>query len=254
MKRIARMCVLFLVANVPLRLNAQTTTETPINFAVWAGYEGNHPLKDGSPWRLETEAMIRRNNGVAIAQAYLFEGGLGHEFNRGQQVAGGYTIQYNYPYDAVSQPYKWTSQRIWEEASLRTAIGNGNKALRHRVRLEERWQARKSPPDFDDVASRKFDLRLRYKAGIELPFNSNMYSTFNDEIFFRLAPRNERWFIQNRFFAGIGFVLDKEKLNRIEVGYMLQAVRNSSETSTGWKRVNNTIRITFKSAVSLAFK
>src|SRR5262245_42865584 len=127
MNRIARMCVLFLLGNVPIKLNGQAAMETPINFAVWVGYEGNHPLNDSSPWRLQTEAMIRRNNGVAIAQAYLLEGGLGYDFNRGQQVAGGYTFQYNYPYDAASQPYKRATQRIWEEASLKTPIGNGNK-------------------------------------------------------------------------------------------------------------------------------
>src|SRR5262249_31682760 len=140
------------------------------------------------------------------------------------------------------------------QASLRTTIGNGNRTLRHRIRLEERWQDRKSAPTFDQVTSHKFDLRLRYKAGIELPLSSNTYSILNDEVFVRLAPRNERWFNQNRLFAGVGLILDKKKLNRIEVGYMLQAVRNSSESSTGWKRVNNTIRVTFKSAVSLGFK
>ena len=198
--------------------------------------------------------MARRNHGVAIARAYLLEGGLGYEFNGGQQLAGGYRIQFNYPYDAASQPYKWASQRIWQEASFRRAIGNGKKLLKQRFRLEERWLARKSPPDFDHVTSHKFDLRLRYKAGVELPLSSNTYSIFNDEMFLLLAPRNERWLNQNRLFAGVGMVLDKEKLNRIEVGYMLQTVRNSSETSTGWKRVNNTIRITFKSAASLRFK
>src|SRR5262249_990289 len=99
-----------------------------------------------------------------------------------------------------------------------------------------------------------FELRLRYKAGVELPLSSITYVVLNDEVFFRLAPRNETWFNQNRLFAGVGFVLDKEKLNRIEVGYMLQAVRNSSETSPGWKRVNNTLRITFKSALPLGFR
>src|SRR5262245_20297804 len=132
MKRIARICVLFLLAKAPVKLKAQTAAETPVNFAVWADYEGNHPLNDGSPWRLQTDAMIRRSKGVAIARSYRFKGGIGYKFNRGPRVAGGYTIEYNYPYDAASEPYKWASQRIWEEANLRTAIGNGNKILTQR--------------------------------------------------------------------------------------------------------------------------
>jgi hypothetical protein len=254
MTAIARVAALILLASIPVKIGAQTTTETPVNFAVWGTYDGDHPIRPDSPWRLLAQATSKRNNGVAIAQAYLLEGGLGYEFGGGQQVAGGYTFQYHYPYDSASQPYKWPEQRIWQEANLRTTLGKGNKKFKQRFRIEERWLARKSPPDFDEVTSHKFEVRFRYKAGVELPLSARTYAIFNDEIFLRLLPRNEKWLDQNRLFAGVGFALDNEKLERIEVGYMLQTFRHSADTSVGLKRINNTIRITFKSAAPLWFK
>jgi hypothetical protein len=235
------------------QLIAQTEASIPINFAVWAGYEGNHPLKSGSPWRLQSEATAKRNEGILETQAYLLEAGLGYDLTRGLQASGGYAIQYNFPYDSASQPYKWAEHRVWQEARIHSGRGGGTE-FKQRIRTEEKWAARKSAPDYDKVTSYNFEVTLRYQFGVEFPLQGNAYSKFNNEIHLRIVPSDEKRFDQNRLFGGIGFTIDREKANRVEVGYMLQTVRNSSEAEPGRKRVNHTIRITFISASPLNFK
>ena len=117
--------------------------------------------------------------------------------------------------------------------------------MKQRVRIEERWEARKSAPDFDEITSHNFETILRYRLRFDFPTNANTYPIIYDEIFLRLEPRSQKWIDQNRLFGGLGFHVNNLKLSRIEIGYMLQTERNSAETSTGRKRVNNVIRITF---------
>jgi hypothetical protein len=45
--------------------------------------------------------------------------------------------------------------------------------------------------------------------------------------------------------------IESSKLSRVEMGYMLQTVRHSSETQEGRQRINHVIRITFVSDTSL---
>src|SRR5262245_25368521 len=159
----------FFLAAFSLELQGQTDQHIPINFAVWAAYHGEHPFRVDDPWRLRAEVTIKRNKGITDAQGYLFRGGVGYLFNRGQQVAGGFAFEYHIPYDSASQPYKWADYRIWEEADFRTKLGNGDKEFKQRFRVEEKWLARKSAPDFDTVTSYQFETMFRYQFGFELP-------------------------------------------------------------------------------------
>jgi hypothetical protein len=227
-----------------LRLNGQSSDEVPVNFAVWAGYEGTHPFHNESAWRLLISGTAKRNNGITDAQGYLVEGGLGYDLRPGKQVAGGYGIQYNIPFDSASKPYRWTDYRVWEEASFRKNIG-GDTTLKQRFTLEQRWQAQKSAPDYDKVTGYDFEMILKYKIALGVPLTSKTQSIFYDEIHLRILPTDKKRFDQNRLFAGLSIAIDREKRTSIEAGYMLQIVRDSSEVAEGRKRTNHTIRITF---------
>src|SRR5262249_4075613 len=163
----------FLLAGLSMELHGQTNEQVPINFAVWGAYHGEHPFRPADPWRLRFEVTLKRNNGIADAQAYLVRGGIGYLFKRGQEVAGGYAFEYHMPYDSASQPYNWADHRLWEEASFSKKFGKGDKEFNQRFRVEEKWLARKSPPDFDRVTSYKFETIFRYLFGVELPLNSD---------------------------------------------------------------------------------
>jgi Protein of unknown function (DUF2490) len=252
-KRIQLLPLVLLCLSWPIRLNGQTATHTPVNFAVWLSAEGNNPLRETSPWRLVTQATAKRSKGITDAQAYLLRGGLGYEFNGHQQVSAGFATEYHVPYDSASKPYKWADYRIVEEAKFPTVFAGGTKKIKQRFRLEERWQQQKSPPDLDKVTSYKFTTLFRYQFRFEHHQSDRSYSILYDEIRLRLTPTNERLFAQNRLFGGIGFSIDREKETHLEIGYMLQTVLNSDETAQRLKRVNHVLRITLISDAPLKF-
>jgi hypothetical protein len=171
-----------------------------------------------------------------------------YEFPNGVTVAAGYTIKYNFPIDTRSEPYKWADQRAFEQAEISKPFRSGNIRFKQRFRLEERWLARKTSPDFDRVTSYVFQTRFRYEANFEFGGRAKTYWVVSDEVFFRLYPTADvKIFEQNRLFAGIGIRLDQEKLWRLEIGYMLQDVRNSPEILEGSARINHVLRVTLRS-------
>ena len=59
-----------------------------------------------------------------------------------------------------------------------------------------------------------------------------------------MTAEPEKILDQNRLFGGIGINLDKNKLWRLEVGYMYQPVFQSSPDVLGKSRVNHALRVT----------
>jgi hypothetical protein len=231
---------------------AQTNSTTPVDFSVWPEYEGNHELVNDSPWRFVADGVVKRSKGIFSSEAYLLEGGLGHEWKRDLQVAGGYGFQRHLPFDRSSQPYAWTEHRIFEELKFPVGIGKGNKTIKQKIRFEERWLARKSAPDFDRVTSYKFEVRPIYQFRLVLPLTPETDAVFYDEVRLRVVPTNENHFDQNRLFGGISRKTELLFFSRIEMGYMLQTVRDSS--ANGRARVNHVLRITFVSDAPLRKK
>src|SRR6185436_10168199 len=135
---------------IPSILTAQSATHTPINFGVWAGYDGGHPFNDTTAWRLVLAGTLKRNHGIFAPQADYLEAGIGYEFKDSMEVSAGYAFQYHFPYDSASQPYRWAEDRIWEEANFKFKLSD-DKTLRQQFRLEERFEARKNPPNFAGV-------------------------------------------------------------------------------------------------------
>jgi len=246
-------CIFLLLVMTPLTLFAQSTTETPVNFAVWGGYDGNLPFNETSAWRLRLSGTLKRNNGIVDPQADLLEPGIGYAFKHSKEIAGGYGVQYNIPYDSASLPYRWVENRIWEEARFKFKW-SGDKTFKQGFEVQERWLARKDPPDYDGVARWEFEITFIYTIGFERPLVSNVHFVIENELHLRVVPTDEKRIDQNRFFVGVSIPLDKERRNTVELGYMLQTVRNSSETAPGLKRVNNTLRVTFISDSPLHFK
>src|SRR5262249_47955175 len=157
----------------------------------------------GSPWRFVIEGTIKRNKGILTPATYELRSGLGYEWKPDHEVSVGYTLEDHIPYDSASQPYQWLEDRIWEDVKF--PIG---RKVKQEIRLEQRWEARKSAPDYDDVTHYNYETTLRYQFRLVFPLNAKTGSIFYDEVHVRLSPTNEKFFDQNRLFAGFGFKLE----------------------------------------------
>jgi uncharacterized protein DUF2490 len=241
--RIRFRCLIVLCLALPAQVNAQTPTATPVNFALWLGYEGNHPLREVSPWRFVIETTAKRNRGFAVSQGDEIESGLGYEFKGHQQISGGFIFEYHIPFDSASQPYKWPEYNVYQKAAFPIKFDGGRKTFEQHFALEERFLAQKLFPDFDKIISYRYETTFKYQLGFELPLHDRASSILYDEIHLRGSPRREKLIDENRLFGGIRFPLDSESRTNLEVGYMLQTARHSSATASGRERINHTIRI-----------
>ena len=225
------------------RLDAQNA---PVNLTGWYGYEGFHPFKEGKPWGLFGEAIIKRNHLVIDRMQEFVRLGINYSLQNGNRITGGFAYQYNVPFDAVSEPYNWPDYRIWEQYLIRKPVAKG--MWQHRFRLEQRWLGRKSSVAVANIDEYKFENTFRYMLKKTFVLNSKMYAILFDEIHLRMPPPEfEKLFDQNRIYAGMGFNLDEKKWWRIETGMMLQSVFSSSVDAVGKKRTNMAFRITLAS-------
>lgn len=222
---------------------------TPQNAVAWYGYEGFHPFREGRPWGLFLEGYVKRNDIVVDPVALFGRVGTTFERKNGDRVSGGYAVQYNYPYDEASEPYRWTDHRVWEQYLWRRVVGpDPRRMLIQRFRMEQRWLARKDAPEYDEVARRKFENTFRYMLRVNTPVARRLSLAFYDEIHLRTPPPEaEKVLDQNRIYAGMIVYLDAKRLWRLEAGYMFQSTFNSADDVAGRKRINHTLRVTVTS-------
>src|SRR5262249_35809501 len=130
-------------------------------------------------------------------------------------------------------------------------LNAGTKKIKQTIAFRERWLARKSAPTYDKITSYKFEVTPVYQFELVIPKTTTTDFILYDEVHLRMVPRDEERFDQNRVFAGIGLKTENRAIHRIEMGYMLQTVRNSSETNPGRERVNHVIRLTLISSAPI---
>lgn len=243
-KIIHSIIIIVLVFNY-LNLSAQNT---PVNFTGWYAYEGTHAFKEGKPWGLFGEAIIKRQDIILKEAQLFFRVGLNYNLKSGNRLTAGFAAQFNTPYDEVSQPYNWPDYRIWEQYMIRKPKPKGMWV--HRFRMEQRWLGRKDNPAekwFDEF---KFENTFRYMIRKTFTFNDKMYGIIFDEIHIRtMTIEPEKLLDQNRIYAGVGFILDKKKLFRIETGYMYQPSFKASPEANGKQRINHAFRISFSTDI-----
>src|SRR5262245_29786052 len=95
-------CVFFVILGLPAALDAQTSSDTPVDFGVWFTWQGNHPLNTDSRWRLIVEGIFRRNKGILTPEKYAVKGGIGYQWDNGLRVAAGARVDDNFPFDSSS--------------------------------------------------------------------------------------------------------------------------------------------------------
>ncbi len=234
------------LAGLIIGLVGNTRAQTPVNGAGWYGYEGGHPFTEGNSWGLLLQGYIKRNDVITDNMALFGRIGLNRELANGNSIAVGYAVQYNYPYDAASLPYKWWDNRIWEQFVWNHHFGSGKRyVLTQRFRMEQSWEQRKSPPDYVEEAGWEFENIFRYQLKVNVRVNQTVSLSFYDEVHLLAPPPTaDRIIDQNRAYAGLVFNLDQKGRWQLETGYMNQKYYNSSETQEGLKRINHTLSVT----------
>ena len=231
-----------------LKVSAQNE---PVNYVGWYSYNGYHTLNQDNNLALIAEGTMQRNNIIIQPMQWAYRVGISYQFKNEDRIAGGYAFQYNYPYDAASQPYNAINRRIWEQYTIRSSNKIWNGLFTHRFRLEQIWTQQKSSPDYTTTSGWKFDNVFRYQINYNLPLNTKWSANFYDEIFLNMYNlQNQKVLNQNRIYAGMIYNLDQSHIWKISAGYMFQSVWNTQENQEGRKRINNVLRIAIISDLS----
>jgi hypothetical protein len=157
-----------------------------------------------------------RSFGESYETGFLPRVGIGYALTDQMTLMTGFAVIENDP--AQKKPF--TELRPWQQLSWNLPVrGFG---LQSRTRLEQR------------IHQENLGWRLRelVKATVPLPGTDRVFLAAYDELFFDLDDTpwgQRRGFRQNRFFAGPGLRLDREKHVVLEVGYLNQWIDRRRE-------------------------
>lgn len=188
---------------------------------IWAmalaqgGFGAVHPKLARVRGWLELQGRWR-SFGESYETGFLPRVGLGYALTDQLILMAGFVAVENDP--ARAKPY--TELRPWQQLAWNLPVrGFG---LQSRTRLEQRLHQ-------DNLGWR---LRELVKATVPLPGTDRVFLAAYDELFFELddTPWGQRRGLrQNRFFAGPGLRLDREKHVVLEVGYLNQWIDRRRE-------------------------
>lgn len=185
---------------------------------VWVGLLGDYAV--GDRWALYQEVWLRRAEEGAVWQQRHFVQGATRSLGEHWRVAAGHgfirTSAYGeLPGDATDE------QRLWTHVAFPHETGR----LRwsHRTRLERRWI---SHVEGDEPT--QHTGRWRQQLGLVYPLAPKVYLHAQGENFVRLAPREQRWDLeQTRAQGGIGWTV--ANATSLELAYLNQRLRRATE-------------------------
>ncbi|MBL7910305.1 MAG: DUF2490 domain-containing protein [Bacteroidia bacterium] len=150
------------------------------------------------------------------------------------RIMAGYCLAYNFPESGLRSGK--IEHRPWQQLFLKQEY-NGVQSIQL-LRLEQRY----IQVVVNDVARNEYSYtnRLRYSYLLLIPFSKTgivpkkIFAVLNNEVFFNFGKTiTYNVFDQNRFFAGIGYQINKH--NSIHLGYM----NVFQQTSSGSKFINS---------------
>ncbi|SFC72606.1 Protein of unknown function [Spirosoma endophyticum] len=186
------------------------TIQLPANEKKWGGFA-------------EIQA---RSNGMFRQYFYNeLKAGVSYDVDRNfsLMVAGGHYATYDYQ-DLSAGPLN-TEKRLWEQLIINQYLSRIK--FEHRYRVEQRWFT------FRDGTT-PYRNRIRYRLNAFVPINNRtitdktVFLSVYDEIFLNpIGPTFER----NRFYAGIGYQLDKQWI--VQLGVVNQTNYNPATFESG---------------------
>ncbi|WP_375445496.1 DUF2490 domain-containing protein [uncultured Fibrella sp.] len=220
------------------------------NAVGWYTYNGDHKISD--KWAIHTEYQWRRIDLIRTWQQSLARLDVVRTMSNRVKLGTGYTYFVTYPFGQYPQadagvPYP--EHRLHEDIQLKDSYGRLE--LTQRFRLEQRWLGTLSQQDPRQVASWKFQNRIRYQIAGELPLkgpkidDGELYLTFFDELFISFGQNvGQNIFNQNRISGGLGYqVRDNIQL---ELNYLNQVLQHAAKDPATGKpvfEINNGFRL-----------
>ena len=198
--------MIVIATSITAAFQAAAQEDVPQNFSVWPGLELYMPFQEGSRWGLFAEGYVKRVNFLKDPQGLFWRLGGSYYLKNGNRISGGVAWQYNYPYDNAALPYSWADSRIWQQYMIRHVSAKNKEHLWvHRLRLEERWLARKNDPANDGYDYYEFETTSRYMLRSQWYVKPRLGVAVYDEVHLRIysQERDEKIFDQNRIYAGV---------------------------------------------------
>ena len=221
--------VTYFIAGVILLLTrnsslAQPATAPNIPWGTW--FIGTIQLPGGpGKWGGFIELQARTNS---LYKQYFYnelKGGLSYDLDKNftLTLAGGRYATYDYK--ALSDGPLTIEKRLWQQIVINQYLLRLK--VEHRYRIEQRWF------DLRD-GTNQFRNRIRYRLNAFLPINHTTitnrtaFLSVYDEIF--LNPKGPA-FERNRFYAGLGYQIDKNWI--VQLGCVSQLNYTQSSYNQG---------------------
>jgi len=199
------------------------------DFSAWSAIQGQGSFKpdskDGSAWQWWMEGQSRFFDDAGHLGQSLIRPGIGYKTLDNLSFWLGYAWIYTDPIANRSTD----EHRIWQQMIWNRTSDFGS--LNSRTRLEQRFL------NTGDTTGWRFRQFVKHTYPL---YMDRLYSSVWNEVFVNINSTDwgaESGFAQNRFFLGLGAMLDNEKHYRIELGYLNQFIN----TPIGSDRVNHII-------------
>jgi long-subunit fatty acid transport protein len=165
-------------------------------------------LRFAEKWSLHFDVGIRFRDGyIQEKTQYFVRPGIIYQASKKVQISGGYaffsTSQWLNGYEDVFRP----EHRYWNFITIRESFGRFE--IRHRYRLEARWQQKfKSGKLLDGY---DFFWRFGYQFQCNMALNNKkitdntIFLIVSDELMVNAGKTIENYFDQNRIAAGLGY-------------------------------------------------
>ena len=186
----------------------------------WLIYLGNWKMKP--QLNLHHEIQYRNYNAVGDLEQLLMRTGMGYDLtpkNNNVLLGYGYILSQNY-IPGSDDKVDTNENRIFQQFIHRNKIGIVR--MQHRYRFEQRFVR-------NHLGENDFLLRVRYFLALNIPLNNKemlnntFYLSIYDEIFLNTQ---DVIFDRNRLYVGLGYKFSK--MIRVELGYMIQSLSESS--------------------------
>ena len=220
-KMILRQHALFIFLLIPAALNAQH--KTVHDNLLWVGYYNTIQLNNHLS--IVSDAQLRSRDWVKQWSQILVRSGLSYSFDNNFVITGGMAFFKNAQYlnTLLFLKNEW---RPWQEISYQ--IKSRKTDLTQRLRTEQRFLQQVLNNKLTDRY--EYIFRLRYRIEWQLPLSEDFKFGLGNEVL--VNPRylqNNRFFDQNRTFAGISFTVSPSTSLQFQYLKIFQWRSNLSE-------------------------
>ncbi|GAB3490551.1 hypothetical protein GCM10027341_02400 [Spirosoma knui] len=242
--------VIALLSLLSFSASGQQSRLNDYNQISWFVYNGDH--KVSQKWAIHTEYQWRRVNWGKSWQQSLARLSAVYAVNDRIAVSSGYTYFVTYPYGdypTADTGVPFPEHRLHEDIELSDAVGIV--ALKHRLRLEQRWIGEAAEDGSHRITGWEYQNRIRYQLAATLPLQGRtlddreFYLSFFDELFISFGPNvGYNTFNQNRIYGAVGYQFQKNF--KLELGYLYQITQHAEADPITNSRVfemNNGFRL-----------